>query len=101
MWRDVAYLISNTESVNEVGDVVFADTQKEVFCNIKSISQKEFYQAQSTGFQPEIKIEMMHIDYSGEKTITVNTKKYNIIRTYIRPDEVIELTLSSLNERSD
>ena len=101
MWRDVATLISISESVNEYGDIVAAESFQEIYCNVLSVSQKEFYQAQSVGFQPELKFEMMEIDYDSQKYIEINGKRYKILRTYVRKDEVIELVVSSLIERND
>lgn len=101
MWRDVATLISISESVNEYGDIVAAESFQEVYCNVLSVSQKEFYQAQSVGFQPELKLEMMAIDYDSQKYIEIYGKRYKILRTYVRKDEVIELVVSSLIERND
>lgn len=101
MWRDIAFLINTTESVDEYGNITAVETQKEIYCNVCSISQKEFYQAQSVGFQPEIKIEMMSIDYNSEKFVEYSSKRYRVLRTYIRQDEVIEIVLTSLNERNE
>ena len=101
MWRDVATLISISESVNDYGDIVASESFQEIYCNVLSVSQKEFYQAQSVGFQPELKLEMMAIDYDSQKYIEIYGKRYKILRTYVRKDEVIELVVSSLIERND
>ena len=101
MWRDIAYLIDTVESVDAYGDITVIEVPKEIYCNICSISQKEFYQAQSVGFQPEIKIEMMSIDFNSEKFVEVSGKRYRILRSYERQDEVVELVLTSINERNE
>ena len=101
MWRDVATLISISESVNDYGDIVESESFQEIYCNVLSVSQKEFYQAQSVGFQPELKLEMMAIDYDSQKYIEIYGKRYEVLRTYIRKEEVIENVVSSLIAGND
>ena len=49
---DVIFLISTTRSVDEYGDPVIAEAKRQVFCQVASIGQKEFYQAHATGLKP-------------------------------------------------
>lgn len=91
LWRDVAKLISTTETVDDIGDTILTATEKEVFVNKKSIRQSEYYQALSTGLKPEIMFEVRTIDYEDEEDIKYNNKNYNIIRTYTKNGEVTEL----------
>lgn len=91
LWRDVAKLISTTETVDDIGDTILTATEKEVFVNKKSIRQSEYYQALSTGLKPEIMFEVRTIDYEDEEDIKYNNKNYNIIRTYTKNGEITEL----------
>ena len=53
MFNDVLYLISETVQVDDsTGDWVTEKNSKPCFCEIKSISMSEFYQANSEGFKP-------------------------------------------------
>ena len=45
LWRDIAKLISVSETVDDMGDIVQVKTETEVFVNKKSIRQSEYYQA--------------------------------------------------------
>lgn len=92
MWSDVISLISTTESIDDIGDVIKTPTEKEVFCVVKSISQTEFYQAQAAGLKPEIKFVLANsVDYDGEKTLKHDLKIYEVIRTY-QNGEQLEIT---------
>lgn len=91
LWRDVIDLISETHSENAMGDVITANTLKQVFANKKSIRQSEFYQAHSSGLKPEIMFEIRAIDYSGEKSIQYDGKRYSIIRQFSKNGEIVEL----------
>ena len=73
MYNDIAYLIKKTvNGVDEYGDPKIVETQKEVFCNIMSIGQKEFYDAQTVGAKPELKVVIAdYYDYSDEDEIIV------------------------------
>ena len=62
------------------------------FCEFQSISYKEFYQAQATGFKPEMNLKVSTWDYSNEEYIRYENEDYTIIKTYqIRdnPDEIL------------
>ena len=79
-----------------MGDVTESLTEKQVFANQKSIRQSEFYQAQATGLKPEIMFEVRSIDYADEERLLFDSKYYNIIRTYSKNGETIELICNRL-----
>jgi SPP1 family predicted phage head-tail adaptor len=91
LFRDVIYLAAITFSENALGDPIETLTEKQVFANKKSIRQSEFYQAQATGLKPEIMFEIRVIDYSDEPRLKFDSKYYNIIRTYSKNGEILEL----------
>lgn len=91
MYNEVIKLIAVEEDTNEVGDLVKVKTEREVFTEVKSIGQSEFYQAQAVGLKPEIKFVLAdYYDYGDEKLINYNGKDYKVIRTY-RNNYEIEL----------
>jgi SPP1 family predicted phage head-tail adaptor len=96
MWRDVLQLVTSNHSVNQYGDAVSTDLTTQVFCNKKSVRQSEFYQAHATGLKPELMFEVRSVDYAGQQELIFNTKKYLVIRTYSKNDEIIELVCSGL-----
>lgn len=88
----VAYLI--TEDPKAHG--IFDDPQeslRKVYCTERSIGQTEKYQADSVGLSPELKLILQHaFDYHGEKKLTYQGERYEIIRTY-RDGDSMELTI--------
>ena len=100
MYNDVAYLIAKSEDgVDEYGDPKIVETQKQIFCNIMSIGQKEFYDAQTVGSKPELKIVIAdYYDYSDEDEVIVvdyrGSTRYQVLRTYrVLGSNELEITL--------
>ena len=91
-----ATLISQTFTVDAYGDKVLSSVEKKILCSLSSISSSEFYQAHATGLRPEVKIIMWNFEYSGERKIKFEGHEYDVVRTYSRNDDLIEITLQSL-----
>lgn len=94
-YKDVGYLAREVHTVNELHRPKITYNFEKVFCNVKSIGQSEFYQAQTAGFKPEIKIEIKLVDLEGVTHFRVNNVLYKILRMYKIMDK-IELTLTSM-----
>lgn len=95
--NDVITLIQMMEDVNEYGTAVEREADRhDVFCEFKSISMKESYEALSVGHRPEIKAVLAdYYDYSGERKCMVGDVMFNIIRAY-RNGNRMELTLERM-----
>lgn len=90
--NDVIQLIRVTQTIDTYGDRVTQTTGRNVFCQVASIGTKEFYQAQATGQQPEIKFILTdYLDYSGETMVEHEGIEYRVLRTY-RSGQRLELT---------
>jgi SPP1 family predicted phage head-tail adaptor len=96
IWRDIIDLISETTTSNDLGDYIDSPTSTQVFANKKSIKRNEFYQALSNGLRPEVAFEIRSIDYNNQDRLSYNSQTYNIIRTYSKNDEIIELICNRL-----
>jgi SPP1 family predicted phage head-tail adaptor len=94
MRDDIIDLISIVIVEDEIGNPIEQETLKEVYCTVESISQSEYFQASLSGLKPQIKITVCEFDYSDEKIVLYNDKRYSIYRTYLRKDERIELYLT-------
>lgn len=90
-FRETVDLISITQSVNAIGDFVDSESTTTVFADKQSIRQSEFYQAYATGLRPELMFVIRAVDYSNQQRLTWNSKDYNIIRTYDKDGELLEL----------
>lgn len=88
------YLINkNSLGTDEKGDLIHEPQRKKVYASLNSVRQSEFYQAQATGFKPEISLTIRKFEYKGEELARVNEEEYKILRTYDKNDGTIELTL--------
>lgn len=91
--NDILTLIRQTQTVDEYGDLVSQESTRQVFCKVSSIGQKEFYQAQAVGLQPEVKFVLAdYLDYNDETLVEHNGTRYRVLRTY-RSGQELELTV--------
>lgn len=94
MWN-VIYLVDyiETSDVDEYGDMVLNENRQKVYARCKSISQNEFYQAQTSGLKPDIKFVLATSrDYNGQEEIIFDNVRYKVLKTYIPSDDSIEIT---------
>lgn len=89
MYNEIVTLITQTRGVDEYGDPTTDDIEREVFCRETSIGQKEFYQAQAVGLQPEIKLVLPdYMEYNGETLARyipkgqTEAQLFRVLRTY-------------------
>lgn len=93
-FKDVAYLMKETKSLDSKYRPKVSYTESLFYCNKKSISQSEFYQSAAVGFKPEIKLEAKNIDLTSVTHVKFNNVIYKILRMYPKEDAV-ELVLTS------
>ena len=82
------------EELDEFGDKkVIPHKSEEVYAEILSISQTEFYQAQTSDKKPEIKFKITdYMDYNGQKYLIHNDVRYKIMRIYKTKSNELEIT---------
>lgn len=96
-FNDVITLVSYTETTDRYGRVIRQETTTDVFAQVRSIGQSEFYQAAASGLKPTIKFVLADFwDYDDQKEIIYNNVRYNVLRTY-RNGNSIELTAVGLD----
>ena len=96
MYNEVVYLISLVDNgnVDEYGDPIKNEVRAQRFARFKSITQSEFYQAQTAGLKPELKLELPdYLDYADQTEVAYNGCLYKVLRTYRTMSNSIELTL--------
>lgn len=66
-----------------------------VFAEIRSVRQKEFYLALNEGIQPTYVFVLTdYADYGDQKLIRYNSQLYDVVRTYTPVDgQTIEITV--------
>jgi len=98
MYNEVIYLRSYTETTDEYGITNRTVNDREVFAQLRSIGQSEFYQAQADGLKPTLKFVLAdYLDYQDEKEVVHDGKTYNVLRTY-RDHNKIEITVYGVDD---
>lgn len=87
---DVLTLVSETFQTDDYGNQVATETETDVYCEVYSISQNEFFSAGREGHRPSFRFDVFFGDYSGEQIVEYNSTRYYIYRTY-RRDDTMEL----------
>lgn len=91
MMSDVAYLCTEKVTYDDIGNSVSELVEKEIFIEVASASQSEFFKGAQSGLKPEYKFTTFVGDYDGQELIKYNDTLYSIYRTFIKNDETIEL----------
>lgn len=90
---NVMQLIAVTYAEDDIGQRVPAETARDVFCNVASVSANEWFEAGRAGMQAALKVTMFAPDYQGEQIAVVEGVRYGIYRTYRAKNESLELYL--------
>ena len=91
---DVLTLIgkSGTTTRDKDGNVIYQHTENTVFCKVRSVTMREYYEAATQDLKPELVFTISHrVDYEGQNELMYHGEMYVVTRTYWRDDEV-ELT---------
>ena len=70
---EVITLVSQTYTQDDIGQQVPAETERQVYCNVSSITMNEWYEAGRNGLQPQYKLTMFRYDYRLLYTNKKNT----------------------------
>lgn len=89
---DVANLISQAFTVNEIGDQIAAESSRTVYVTIDSLTTKRKVENLSAGTKPEIKFILSDVtEYDGEQIIEFRGKRYNVVSTGVKDDNKVEI----------
>lgn len=98
MYNEVINLVSYEEVTNQSGVVKRIESKTKKFCDVRSISQSEFYQAAASGLKPEYKFVLAdYLDYDGQKEVEYEGVRYSIKRTY-RSGTELEMTAYGMDK---
>lgn len=86
--------------MNEVLTLIGADGSRDVFCRVRSVGMKEFYEASARDFHPELVFVLAdYLDYSAEQQCRHSGQLYHVLRTYRSGQELeIVVTQASAEE---
>lgn len=88
---NVITLLHATKSQDQFGIWRETLTEREVFCQVDSVSAPEYFEGGRNGLNPAFRMTMFYGDYDGEEAVIYNGNTYSIYRTYQRRDDTIEL----------
>lgn len=78
----IVYLITETPEAKGVLDIA-TETRRKTYCEEKSLSMSETYQARASGFAPTIRLVLpQDFEYRGETLCEYKGERYKIIRDY-------------------
>lgn len=92
---NIVNLIATTYTTDSLGQQIATETSRQVFCNVRSVSQAEFFEGGRNGLKPEYKLTMFFYDYNGEKIVEFEGSRYAVYRTYRAENDVLELYIES------
>lgn len=82
---DVLILLAVTSAQNEYGVFEETVTETEIFCQVESVTQSEFFGGGRNGLNPAFRFLVFTGDYRGEPMCEYNGQTYTIYRTYHVP----------------
>ena len=69
-------------------------SKRQVYANVVSVGQREFFEGGRAGLNPEFKMTMFAFDYAGEQTVEYMGRMLDVYRTYQATDDTVELYCS-------
>lgn len=88
---NVIYLVSEEYTQDEIGQYVSTETKRMVFCDVRSITRAEWFEAGRNGMQPSFVFVIFGPDYQDEKIVEYNGSRYGVYRTYAVRNDQLEL----------
>lgn len=79
--------------MTELITLIEGASRRDILCKLRSVGHTEFYEANSSGYSPELKFVIAdYLDYEGETLVKYGEQYYRVIRTY-RIGTELELTV--------
>lgn len=88
---EVITLVKETQVKNDFGVYEPVSETRDVFCQVRSITRSEFFDAGRNGLNPEFEFDVFFGDYEGERTVIYKDQRYAVYRTYQARTDVLEL----------
>lgn len=88
---DVIELVTVTKTQDEYGVWRTSETTKQIYCQVDSVTQSEFFEAGRNGLNPEFRFTVFFGDYSDEPIVIYKNKRYAVYRTYLTRNDRLEL----------
>lgn len=95
---DLIYLIKESYTQDEIGQMVPNETARAVWASVRSVTREEWRDGGQNGLQPQLVVITPTINYEGEKIVQIGdgelAERYGVYRTYSPPNsDMIEMYL--------
>ena len=81
---DVVTLIDVTYTEDAIGQRVPTETYTEIFAEIRSVTQNEWFNAGKIGLKPSFTVVTPFMNYDGQKELLYKGRRYTIYRSFLR-----------------
>lgn len=88
---DIVTLYSDIITYDEYGRPVKTTSERQVFCQVDSVTRQEFFEGGRNGLNPEYRVRMFFGDYDGELVIGYQGQMYGVYRVYKGRSDIIEV----------
>lgn len=88
---DIVTLYLEAVSYDAYGIATTQTTERDVFCQVDSVTRAEFFDGGRNGLNPEYRVRMFFGDYNGELLVGYKGLMYSIYRVYKGRGDIIEL----------
>lgn len=92
---EVISLCKPVYTEDDIGNDIETLQKRDVFAEVLSITQAEFFAAAQAGIRPEYKFKIWAGEYDGENHVEYNGILYDIYRSYKLEDSRMELYCKS------
>lgn len=80
-YTEILYLISKIENKDDIGNIVYLESQNKIYAKKNVVGTNEFYNAVAVGITPAVELQIKSLNYNDEEEAIYNNNKYSIIRT--------------------
>lgn len=89
---DVIYLVNFDHQQDKNGVWKKTEVKTEVYCDVRSITQTEWFNAGRNGIEhPSFVFVMNRNEYAGQEAVEYNGQLFGVYRTYMAKNENLEL----------
>lgn len=88
---EVITLVAEHKAQDANGVWQSTTTQRDVFCQVNSVTRQEFFEGGRNGLNPEYEFTLFFGDYEDERTLIYKGRAYGIYRVYHGRTDVVEL----------
>ena len=84
-------LVSETTSKDSTAQTISTPNEADCIGKLRSIYEREFFQAAEAGIRPECVIETSAFNYHGERFVKIDENVLTVYRTFKKGTDKIEL----------